>query len=165
MEVSCQVEEPSAIFPKRYPLITIGRRLDGPHIWSARCLKKKIIARYSKLHCLSCPSSLHSKQIFCFYLFTEWSCKRHYVSFYRPTVDVQVCSFFDLDTRWAWVVNASPRKDPVSIHSTRSWVGCRAGLDECRKSRPPPGFDPLTVKPVASRYTDWAIPAPLCNLY
>ena len=29
----------------------------------------------------------------------------------------------------------------------------------CGKSRPPPGFDPRTVQPVASRYTDWAIPA------
>ena len=29
-----------------------------------------------------------------------------------------------------------------------------------RKISPPPGFDPRTVHPVASRYTDWAIPAP-----
>jgi hypothetical protein len=28
-----------------------------------------------------------------------------------------------------------------------------------RKSRPPPGFDPRTVQPEASRYTDYAIPA------
>jgi len=28
-----------------------------------------------------------------------------------------------------------------------------------RKISPPPGFDPRTVLPVASRYTDWAIPA------
>ena len=35
----------------------------------------------------------------------------------------------------------------------------RAGLDGCGKSRPKPGFDPRTVQPVASRYTDWAIPA------
>jgi hypothetical protein len=34
-----------------------------------------------------------------------------------------------------------------------------AGLDVCEKSRPPPGSDPRTVQPVASRYTDWAIPA------
>jgi hypothetical protein len=27
-----------------------------------------------------------------------------------------------------------------------------------RKNSPPPGFDPRTVQPVASRYTDWAIP-------
>ena len=35
----------------------------------------------------------------------------------------------------------------------------RAGLDGCEKSRPPRGFDPRTVQPVASRYTDCAIPA------
>jgi len=27
-----------------------------------------------------------------------------------------------------------------------------------RKISPPPGFHPRTVQPVASRYTDWAIP-------
>ena len=37
--------------------------------------------------------------------------------------------------------------------STEGWVGPRAGLDRCGKSRPPPGFDPRTVRPVASRYT------------
>jgi hypothetical protein len=31
-------------------------------------------------------------------------------------------------------------------------VGSRAGLDGCGKSHPPPGFDPRTVQPVASRY-------------
>ena len=30
---------------------------------------------------------------------------------------------------------------------------------QVRKSRPPPGFDPRTVQPVASRYTDRAIAA------
>jgi hypothetical protein len=35
-------------------------------------------------------------------------------------------------------------------------VGPRAGLDNGGKSRPPPGFDPRTVQPVASRYTDYA---------
>ena len=35
------------------------------------------------------------------------------------------------------------------------WVGPRAGLDGCGKSRPlPPGLDPRTVQPVDSRYTD-----------
>jgi hypothetical protein len=28
-------------------------------------------------------------------------------------------------------------------------VGSRAGLDGCGRSRPPPGFDPRTVQPVA----------------
>jgi hypothetical protein len=38
-------------------------------------------------------------------------------------------------------------------------VGPRAGLDGCGKSRSPPGFDPRTVQPLASHYTDCAIPA------
>ena len=44
---------------------------------------------------------------------------------------------------------------------TGGWVGLRTGLDGCGKSRPPLGFDPRTVQPVASRYTDCAIPAPI----
>jgi len=37
-------------------------------------------------------------------------------------------------------------------------MGPRASLDGCGKSPPPPGFDPRTLQPVASRYTDRAIP-------
>ena len=32
-----------------------------------------------------------------------------------------------------------------------------------RKISPPPGFGPWTAQPVASRYTDWAIPAAHTN--
>ena len=49
-----------------------------------------------------------------------------------------------------------PRERPVS-HCTGGWVGPRAGLYRCGKSRPPPGFDPRTVQPLASSYTDYAI--------
>jgi len=42
------------------------------------------------------------------------------------------------------------------VHCTGGWVGPRAGLDRCEKSRLPPGFDPRTVQPVASHYTDYA---------
>ena len=38
-------------------------------------------------------------------------------------------------------------------------MGPTADLDRCEKYRPPPGFDLRTVQPVASRYTDCAIPA------
>jgi len=61
------------------------------------------------------------------------------------------------------VVNAKPRplypRKRTGTHFIESWVGSRAGLDGCGKSRPPPqpGFDPRTVHPVASRYTDCAI--------
>jgi hypothetical protein len=40
--------------------------------------------------------------------------------------------------------------------------GCeftKSGLEGCGKISPLPGFDPCTVQPVASRYTDCAIPA------
>jgi hypothetical protein len=62
-----------------------------------------------------------------------------------------------------WVVNATsrllyPRKRP-GTQRTGSWVNLAAGLDGRGKSRLPPGFDPPTVQPIASRYTDWAIPA------
>jgi hypothetical protein len=33
---------------------------------------------------------------------------------------------------------------------------------QARKSRPAPGFDPRTVQPVASRYTDWATRPKTC---
>ena len=39
-------------------------------------------------------------------------------------------------------------------------LGAPQGQSErARKISPPPGFDPRTVQPVASRYTDWAIAA------
>ena len=54
------------------------------------------------------------------------------------------------------VVNATPRPlySPESHgnHCIGGWVGPMAGLDRCGKSRLPPGFDPQTVQPVASRY-------------
>ena len=59
---------------------------------------------------------------------------------------------------------ALPRGGP-GTHWTGGWVGLRAGLDGCGKSRPTPGFDPRTVQPAVSRYTDWAIPAAPENTY
>ena len=46
-----------------------------------------------------------------------------------------------------------PGKRP-GTHCIEGWIGPRAGLDGCGKSRLPPEFDPLTVQSVASRYTD-----------
>ena len=43
-------------------------------------------------------------------------------------------------------------KDPVPIVYEAGWAS-EAGLDGCGKILPPPGFDLLTVHPVASRYT------------
>jgi hypothetical protein len=38
-------------------------------------------------------------------------------------------------------------------------LGGPQGSSWVRKISPPPGFDPQIVQPVASHYTDWAIPA------
>ena len=53
-----------------------------------------------------------------------------------------------------WVVNATPRplypqeKDPVPIVYEAGWASDPVW------SSPPPGLDPQTVQPVASRYSD-----------
>jgi hypothetical protein len=64
-----------------------------------------------------------------------------------------------------WVVNATPRplytRERPGTHCIGGWVGHRTGLDECGKSRPASEFDPRTFQPVASLYTDWAIPVHL----
>ena len=62
------------------------------------------------------------------------------------------------------VVNSTPR--PLYPRKeTRYPLYIRLGGPQgrsggLRKISPAPGFDPRTVQPVASRYTDWAIPAP-----
>ena len=46
-------------------------------------------------------------------------------------------------------------KDEIRLGTDHEgWVGHRASLDGSGKSRPPPGFDPRTVQPVAWRNTD-----------
>jgi len=46
------------------------------------------------------------------------------------------------------------RSLPQGKTRTGGWVGPSAGLDKCGKSRLPPRFDPRTIQPVASRYTN-----------
>jgi hypothetical protein len=68
--------------------------------------------------------------------------------------------FLDHGTRRGWGVSVTTRPlftpGRPGTHCTGGWVGPRAGLDRCGKSRPPPGFDPRTIQPVASRCTDYA---------
>ena len=76
--------------------------------------------------------------------------------------DVQLYSFFNLGARWdCEIVTPRPLYTWVrpSTHSIRGWEGLMAGADGCGKSRPPSGFDPRTVQPAASSYTDWNTPA------
>jgi hypothetical protein len=48
-----------------------------------------------------------------------------------------------LGARRGWVVSTTPRplypREIPSTYRTGGWVGPRAGLDVCEKSRPPPG--------------------------
>ena len=71
-----------------------------------------------------------------------------------------------------WVLNVTPRlpypgKDPVRIVQVAGWAP--VPVWKVQKISSPPGFDPRTVQPVASRYTDCAIRAhhvavcSLCN--
>jgi hypothetical protein len=60
---------------------------------------------------------------------------------------------------------ALPPLERRRTHCIGGWVVLGAGLDRCGKSRPQPGFDSRTVQPVASRYINCAIPAPmLCHV-
>jgi hypothetical protein len=49
------------------------------------------------------------------------------------------------------------KENPYQLHSRLGGSQCRSG--EVRKISSPPGFDAGTAQPVASRYTDCAIPA------
>ena len=44
-------------------------------------------------------------------------------------------------------------------HCIGDWVGPQGQSGRIQKISPPPDFDPLTVQPVASRYTEYVIPA------
>ena len=64
-----------------------------------------------------------------------------------------------------WVVNVTlwplyPQEWPRA-HFTGWWVGPTAGL--AGEEIPPTGFDPRTVQPVASRYTDYSTVIILLN--
>ena len=65
-----------------------------------------------------------------------------------------------------WMINVAPRpllaqEKRACTHDIGGGVSRKAGSDGCGKSRPPSGFDPWTVKPVASRCADYAVSA-LC---
>ena len=57
----------------------------------------------------------------------------------RGGVNVYLYSFFNFVARWVWVVNATPRslysREWPGTHCAGGWVGPRAGVDGCGKSR------------------------------
>jgi hypothetical protein len=81
----------------------------------------------------------------------------------RENRGIALLFFVNLGTRWGWVVNTTPRP-PLPPGKTRYPLyrrlgGSRSWSGYVRKISPPPGFDPQTFQSVASRYTDYAIPA------
>jgi hypothetical protein len=64
----------------------------------------------------------------------------------------------DLGARRGWVVSITPRplypRKRPGTHCTGGWVGPRACLDVCEKSRPYRDSIPRPPKLVASRHTD-----------
>jgi hypothetical protein len=74
-------------------------------------------------------------------------------------VEVLLYSFLNLGARWGGWSTPHPAALPPgkipSTHCIGGWGDPRAGLDGCGKSPPPPPrFDPRTVQPIASRYTE-----------
>jgi hypothetical protein len=69
--------------------------------------------------------------------------------------------FHDHGSRRGWGISVTPRplftpeKDPVSIIQEAGWAPEPDWTGE-ENLAPPPGFDPRTVQPVASHYTNWA---------
>jgi hypothetical protein len=61
------------------------------------------------------------------------------------------------------MVNAKPgrftRGKETRYSLYRRLGGPQGRSERVQKISPPPEFDPRTVQPVASHYTDWAIPA------
>ena len=56
-----------------------------------------------------------------------------------------------------WVVNATPRPGKTQYAMYRRLGGPQSRSGQARNISPPLEFDPRTVQPVASRYTDYTI--------
>jgi hypothetical protein len=73
--------------------------------------------------------------------------------------------FLNRCIRKGFVVSITPRspfppgKDPVPIVEEAGWAPEPVWIGA--ENLAPPGFDPRTFQPVATRYTDCAIPAPV----
>ena len=97
---------------------------------------------------------------------------RYISSFHRPRrplgkVEVYLYSILDLLIRMGWGVSVTPRqhitpgKNPVPIVQEDGW-GSRP-VWYGAENFGPPGFNPRTVQPVGSRYTDYATRPTTCS--
>jgi hypothetical protein len=80
----------------------------------------------------------------------------------RGGLELYLYSFFILGARWG----GGQRHASAALPPGKTWYplyrkrgGAQGWSGGVRKILPQPRFDPRTVQPVASRYTDWAITA------
>jgi hypothetical protein len=80
-------------------------------------------------------------------------------------LQVYLYSFFNLDSRRGWVVNAALWPyillKKLWYPLCRRMCGIRGRSGRARKTSPPPGFDPQTFQPVASGCAGYEILAVL----
>jgi hypothetical protein len=77
---------------------------------------------------------------------------------YRYTFALSLTSVLDKGDGQSHARATLPLRETPGTHFTEGWVGPQGRSGRVRKISPLPGFDPRTVQPVASNYTDWAIP-------
>jgi hypothetical protein len=79
-------------------------------------------------------------------------------TFYRPRgalerVDIKLCFVLTSTLEGGEGSASRPGQDPVPIVQKSGWTPVPVWT-RAENLAPPPGFDPRTVKPVASHYTD-----------
>jgi hypothetical protein len=87
--------------------------------------------------------------------------KVHPVTCYEYTEGIY--SFSNLAARWGWLLNATLRplylRTIPDSHCIGGWMGPRAVLDDAKNLIPPAGVQIRTFQSIASRYTEYAVPA------
>jgi hypothetical protein len=83
--------------------------------------------------------------------------------------------FLDLDTRWRWVVSFTPRplyhrERALGTHWIGGWVGPQSqsgqhGEEKILDHTGTQTLEPSVVQPIASHYTNYAIPSPLSKIH
>jgi hypothetical protein len=95
-----------------------------------------------------------------FYFLFAW---KHNGMLAVKIVEVYLHSFFNFGARWGGWSTPRPGRFTPGKESRyplyRRLRGPQGRSGQGQRISPPPGFDPRTVQPVMTRYSDWAIPA------
>jgi hypothetical protein len=157
------------IFPTRHKFdYRTGKQR---RIWDVQTRQNVRIVARIRLQCIVCAQDVHETWLhvprLALTLFSRIQRfgkgkGRHITGHQRPQRGSRGIALLilNLGARRGWAVSTTPRplypRERHGTHCKGGWVGRRAGLDVCEKSRLTPEFDPRTVQPVPSRYIDWA---------